>query len=234
MGHFPALRSYPPCCQHSPKQRGKCSGACSDPSLAPQESIHSTDHTVTLLQVVGGPGPTLWVQLAPRVTEAPRPLSLATTLVLTAISQGGTELPDHPEGQQEFIPQNRGSLEGQLTLGVKVEISSRQITGISSLGRRCLYYPYFTQRNGHRLAQSPRAGADWGWSYETWDASETPAGWADRAICPSSPQQDRGSLVTSRPTSGGSQRRQSYAGLLHTTDHCRSAGYYSCPGLHNQ
>lgn len=115
-----------PCCPAFPKTTGQVLRGHARTQAWLPRSQYTAQITQLRYTGGGGPGPhPVGTVSTPCDRGTSATLSPTTTLVLTAISQGGTELPDHPEGQQEFIPQNRGSLEGQLTLGVKVEISSR-------------------------------------------------------------------------------------------------------------
>ena len=167
----------------------------------------------------GGPWARPVGALAPRVTEVPGPLSLACHHHPSAHSYipRRDRAAGLPRGTAVTHSTEQRVPEGQLTsfsLGVRVEISSHQITGSPTLGRRCLYYPHFTQRNRQRACTEAQRQLQTGTGVTRRGIQVS--WWADQAISPSSPQQDRGSLVTGRPAAGGPQRRQSCAGLPHT------------------
>ena len=174
--------------------------------------------------------------LAPRVTEAPGPLSVACHHHPSAHSYipRRDRAAGLPRGTAVTHSTEQRVPEGQLTsfsLGVRVEISSHQITGSPSLGRRCLYYPHFTQRNRQRACTEAQRQLQTGAvvTRRGIQVRSRPAGRPGHlSILASAGQRQPCDQQANcrRPPEATELRRPSA--------HCPSAGYYSCPGLYNQ
>ena len=91
-----------------------------------------------------------------------------------------------------------------------------------------LLSPLYTEKQTTGLHRGPEAAADRDWSYETWDPGELVGRPGHLSILTSAGQRQPCDRQAScrRPPEATELRRPSA--------HCRSAGYYSCPGPYNQ